>query len=123
MRRITVWATVWAFGATLAAATTLAACKKKVEEPTETAEITEAAAGTVYTCPMHPDVTSDQPGKCPTCGMDLVAQEKGEAGESGASKCPMHSGAAAGTAEKCAKCGMDLTPGEKGGATGEKAGH
>ena len=26
----------------------------------------------IYTCPMHPDVISDQPGKCPKCGMDLV---------------------------------------------------
>lgn len=28
--------------------------------------------GEVYTCPMHPTVTSEQPGKCPVCGMDLV---------------------------------------------------
>ena len=27
---------------------------------------------TVYTCPMHPKVTSDKAGKCPKCGMDLV---------------------------------------------------
>ena len=26
----------------------------------------------VYTCPMHPEVRSDKPGKCPKCGMDLV---------------------------------------------------
>jgi hypothetical protein len=26
----------------------------------------------VYTCPMHSDVVSDKPGKCPKCGMDLV---------------------------------------------------
>lgn len=25
-----------------------------------------------YTCPMHPAVVSDHPGKCPICGMDLV---------------------------------------------------
>jgi hypothetical protein len=25
-----------------------------------------------YTCPMHPEVKSDQPAKCPKCGMDLV---------------------------------------------------
>jgi Cu(I)/Ag(I) efflux system membrane fusion protein len=28
-------------------------------------------AGTVYSCPMHPEVTSPVPGKCPKCGMDL----------------------------------------------------
>jgi YHS domain-containing protein len=25
----------------------------------------------VYTCPMHPEVESDKPGKCPKCGMNL----------------------------------------------------
>jgi hypothetical protein len=25
----------------------------------------------VYTCPMHPEVQSDKPGKCPKCGMNL----------------------------------------------------
>jgi hypothetical protein len=25
-----------------------------------------------YTCPMHPEVISDKPGKCPKCGMTLV---------------------------------------------------
>lgn len=29
----------------------------------------------VYTCPMHPEVISDKPGKCPKCGMDLVKKE------------------------------------------------
>ena len=28
-----------------------------------------------YTCPMHPEVTSDKPGKCPKCGMDLVEKK------------------------------------------------
>ncbi len=27
---------------------------------------------TKYTCPMHPEVIKDNPGKCPKCGMDLV---------------------------------------------------
>jgi hypothetical protein len=26
----------------------------------------------IYTCPMHPEVRSATPGKCPKCGMDLV---------------------------------------------------
>jgi Heavy metal binding domain len=30
------------------------------------------AQATVYTCPMHPEVTSDKPGTCPKCGMSLV---------------------------------------------------
>ncbi len=28
-----------------------------------------------YTCSMHPEVTSDKPGNCPKCGMDLVEKK------------------------------------------------
>ena len=28
-----------------------------------------------YTCPMHPEVTSDKAGTCPKCGMDLVLKK------------------------------------------------
>lgn len=30
-------------------------------------------AGTIYTCPMHPEVQQDHPGNCPKCGMSLEA--------------------------------------------------
>jgi Cu+-exporting ATPase len=30
-----------------------------------------AAEGTVYTCPMHPQIRQSQPGNCPICGMAL----------------------------------------------------
>jgi Cu+-exporting ATPase len=30
-----------------------------------------APAGTVYTCPMHPEIRQDRPGNCPKCGMAL----------------------------------------------------
>jgi hypothetical protein len=30
----------------------------------------------IYTCPMHPEVRSKTPGKCPKCGMTLVPEEK-----------------------------------------------
>jgi Cu(I)/Ag(I) efflux system membrane fusion protein len=36
----------------------------KVTAPTE-----------LYTCPMHPEIIREQPGKCPICGMDLVKKE------------------------------------------------
>ena len=32
----------------------------------------QGKGGTVYTCPMHPEVTSNQPGSCHKCGMSLV---------------------------------------------------
>lgn len=42
-----------------------------------------AGSGDYYTCPMHPEIRSDKPGKCPKCGgMDLVKKsslDKGEA--------------------------------------------
>ena len=34
------------------------------------------AAAVVYTCPMHPEVVSSQPGNCPKCGMNLVMKPK-----------------------------------------------
>ena len=41
-----------------------------------------AAAGTIYTCPMHPEVRQDHPGACPKCGMALEPEmpslEEGE---------------------------------------------
>ena len=30
-----------------------------------------APVGTIWTCPMHPDVRQDHPGACPICGMAL----------------------------------------------------
>ena len=29
-------------------------------------------AGTIYSCPMHPEIEQVGPGSCPICGMDLV---------------------------------------------------
>lgn len=34
-----------------------------------------------YVCPMHPQITSDKPGSCSICGMDLVPVENEEADE------------------------------------------
>src|ERR1044071_5967743 len=28
-----------------------------------------------YTCPMHPEIVKDAPGKCPKCGMNLIPIE------------------------------------------------
>jgi Cu(I)/Ag(I) efflux system membrane fusion protein len=46
-----------------------------------------APAATKYQCPMHPSIVQDQPGKCPICGMDLVAMTAAPAspGDPGAS--------------------------------------
>jgi hypothetical protein len=31
-------------------------------------------AGKIYICPMHPEARQALPGKCPTCGMQLLPE-------------------------------------------------
>ena len=48
--------------------------KAQAEKP-DTAQVTNLKDLTLaegYTCPMHPQVKSEQPGECPECGMKLV---------------------------------------------------
>jgi len=40
------------------------------------APATPAAEAAAYTCPMHPEVRSNQPGDCPKCGMHLVPENE-----------------------------------------------
>ncbi len=36
----------------------------------------EQGGPATYTCPMHPEVRSSTPGRCPKCGMDLVPEDR-----------------------------------------------
>ena len=36
-----------------------------------------APGATLYTCPMHPEIVTDTPGRCPICGMHLEAMVPG----------------------------------------------
>jgi Cu2+-exporting ATPase len=38
-------------------------------------------SGTIYTCPMHPEIRRDKPGSCPICGMTLVPEKGVETSE------------------------------------------
>jgi Ni,Fe-hydrogenase III large subunit len=42
-------------------------------------ELSGVQTHTEYVCPMHPEVVRGEPGTCPICGMDLVAQEAASA--------------------------------------------
>ncbi|MCU0975474.1 MAG: efflux RND transporter periplasmic adaptor subunit [Steroidobacteraceae bacterium] len=52
----------------------LAACGGEPAAPTAETALEHAGKhlDPLYQCPMHPDVTSQTPGSCPICGMDLV---------------------------------------------------
>ncbi len=55
-----------------------ASCQQKFEAdpgkyaaPPEPPAAQPAAEGTIYTCPMHPEIRQEHPGNCPKCGMAL----------------------------------------------------
>jgi FtsP/CotA-like multicopper oxidase with cupredoxin domain len=68
----------------------------------------------VYTCPMHPEVVSDEPGHCPECGMKLLAAEAPPT----AYTCPMHPEVVSEAPGHCPECGMKLLPAELVAAAG-----
>ena len=57
----------------------------------------------VYSCPMHPEVTSAEPGRCPQCGMKLLA-----AATATIYACPMHPEVTSAEPGRCPQCGMKL---------------
>jgi len=57
----------------------------------------------VYACPMHPEVTSEEQGRCPKCGMKLLATATASI-----YACPMHPEVTSQEPGRCPKCGMKL---------------
>ena len=74
-----------------------------------------SGATVAYVCPMHAEVISHEPGRCPTCGMKLMATEAAPL----AYACPMHPDVTSAEPDRCPKCGMKLVPSQLVG----KAGH
>jgi hypothetical protein len=60
---------------TVLAALAFAGVNADALRPSQAAAVTAQGAPTspaAYMCPMHPDVMTTEPGKCPRCNMDLV---------------------------------------------------
>jgi len=76
------------------------------------ASAASAAVGdALYRCPMHPDVTSREPGRCPRCGMALERVEKpAPPAAQVVYECPMHPEVTSKKPGRCPKCGMALRP-------------
>jgi FtsP/CotA-like multicopper oxidase with cupredoxin domain len=64
------------------------------------------ARAVIYVCPMHLEVSSDEAGQCPKCGMKLMPQEA----PAKSYACPMHPEVVSSEQGHCPKCGMKLMP-------------
>ena len=67
-------------------------------------------SGGEYTCPMHPEIISDEPGACPKCGMALELMGAPISSERTEYVCPMHPEIVRDEPGACPKCGMALEP-------------
>ncbi len=67
----------------------------------------DVAPVTSYACPMHPEVTSTEPGTCPKCGMQLLPVRSEEETPTSYA-CPMHPEVTSSEPGTCPKCGMKL---------------
>ncbi|MFL6184363.1 MAG: multicopper oxidase domain-containing protein [Actinomycetes bacterium] len=80
-----------------------------VAQMDDPAAMPEGAGPVTYACPMHPEVTSEEPGRCPKCGMKLLATQ---APAATTYACPMHPEVTSDQPSHCPKCGMKLLAAE-----------
>lgn len=64
-----------ATGPTPAAAETTTPPGVPTADPHAGPKMQDPTVKPLYVCPMHPEVTSSKPGKCPKCGMNLKLRE------------------------------------------------
>ncbi len=69
-----------------------------------------APPGTMYVCPMDPEVRQDHPGACPKCGMALEPETPTLPATRVEYTCPMHPEVVSDHPGSCPKCGMALEP-------------
>lgn len=92
----------------------------------------EANVATEYTCPMHPEIRQDAPGKCPICGMTLVPMQGGAPVKAPPQQtdaqstderyiCPMMCTDPSSEPGKCPVCAMDLVKATSGAGGGERS--
>ena len=82
----------------------------------------DVGPATSYACPMHPGVTSSEPGMCPKCGMKLLPV-RSEKPAVTSYACPMHPEVTSSEQGTCPKCGMKLVPSDALPAPHEDAVH
>ncbi|NTX09411.1 heavy metal translocating P-type ATPase [Myxococcus sp. CA051A] len=78
--------------------------------PAEKQEEPPAAPGTMYVCPMDPEVRQDHPGACPKCGMALEPETLSVPETRVEYVCPMHPEVVRDGPGSCPICGMALEP-------------
>jgi len=74
------------------------------------AEVAPVAPGTMYVCPMDPEVRQDHPGACPKCGMALEPETLAIPETRVEYVCPMHPEVVREGPGSCPLCGMALEP-------------
>jgi FtsP/CotA-like multicopper oxidase with cupredoxin domain len=79
----------------------------------------DVAPASSYACPMHPEVTSTEPGTCPKCGMQLLPVRSEEETPTSYA-CPMHPEVTLSEPGTCPQCGMRLVPADTLPATEPK---
>ncbi len=79
-------------------------------EAQQAAAMVEAAPGTLYICPMDPEIEEDRPGSCPICGMALEPAGAPVRATRTEYTCPMHPEIVQDDPGSCPKCGMALEP-------------